>query len=536
MGNETFASSPIPNRNLLVEKPVGILAILTICVLFIVGMRWSTNHEPLLGDPGVYSVIGHELLNGRQLYADMWDHKPPAIHVTYAVAELVTGYGPQQIYLLNLAALTITLLGLYRAGTLLGGPRAGLGAGLLWAIGSTFPIWQGYQPNTEVFVNAGLVWSYCLIYRLSTAPTWWRACAFGATVGIASLYKQVAVAPAGLIAIAYICGAVRADGERWLRLRHMIVAAVVSLSIWVACVAWFWGRGSLADFYDAVFVYNRSYAGSMVQNLIDSFGSRHKRYMIAVTIPCLLLPYLAGPRMSRAQRNGWLMLAGWAAGCHIAAALAGKWVEHYYELWMPVYALAGGALVAALWAGMLEKRSAWRCALLVMVFGPLAIRFFVDLRYDTAPWLVYEPGSFAYQIRYTPRAAGHALNRLLLPGERLYALGPPGQSAPLYFYTRQDPPSGVIYDFPLGPGSPLAGPLEERIVRDLDGNPPDLIVLFKDTFLPALEGKPATAGQRLAEWISPRYSRRYLDAPKQYIFYARRGSALERRLAEREES
>jgi hypothetical protein len=201
---------------------------------------------------------------------------------------------------------------------------------------------------------------------------------------------------------------------------------------------------------------------------------------------------------------------------------------------MPVYALAGGALIAAVSSETFAKRTAWQCGLLAMVLGPLATRLVLDLRYDVEPWLVYEPGSSEYWNKYDPRAAGLAIGRLLSPGERLYALGPPGQSAPLYFYSRKSPASGIIYDFPLAPGRPLAGKLEDQIVRDLDGDPPDLIVLFEGSFLPALERKPAAVGQRLLDWISPRYSRCNLDAPTRYLYYTRRGSVLERRLAEAE--
>ena len=132
MTTATLAGPPRAKLPRMVEKRVGIIAVLSLCALFLAGMRWSTSRQPVLGDQGTYAVIGHELLNGRHLYADLWDHKPPGIHLTYAAAELITGYGPQQLYLLEMAALLLVLLGLYRAGTLLGGPRAGLCAGLLW--------------------------------------------------------------------------------------------------------------------------------------------------------------------------------------------------------------------------------------------------------------------------------------------------------------------------------------------------------------------------------------------------------------------
>ncbi len=441
----------------ILDKRFSIGIVLVVCLLFIASMRGLTYHEPVRGDQAVFAVIGHELLKGRPLYADLWDHKPPAIHVTFALAELVTGFGPQQLYLIHLAALTITLLGLYQAGTFLGGPRAGLGAAVAWAIGSIFPHWEGFTPNTEAFVNALLVWGFYFVCRLSSAPRWSLACAFGAVIGIASLYKQVVIAPAVLLGLVYIFGSGPERKDRWLAVRHMAVAAGVSVALWLGCVAWFWSQGNLADFYDAVFVYNRYYSGSAIRNLVGAFKLGHKSYLVGVAIPCLLVP-LAAPRLHRTQRNGWLMLAAWAAGSFIAAALPGKWQEYYLEVWMPVYALAAGAMLAGLASGEIERPRLWRWGLLAMVIGPLVIRSVRPNQFNSAPWAVYEPGSGEYAFRDSSRLAGIALNRILLPGERMYALGTPGQSATLYFYTHQSPPSGVFYEFPLWPGHPQAGP------------------------------------------------------------------------------
>src|SRR5271157_4684588 len=166
MATDCVAEPARGNTNRILDKQLGICTVLVVCILFIAGVRGLTYHEPVRGDQAVWAVIGHELLQGRRLYADLWDHKPPAIHATFALAELVAGFGPQQIYLLHIAALTITLIGLYRAGTLLGGPRAGLCAALVWAIGSIFPHWEGFQPNTEAFLNALLVWSFYFVCRL----------------------------------------------------------------------------------------------------------------------------------------------------------------------------------------------------------------------------------------------------------------------------------------------------------------------------------------------------------------------------------
>jgi hypothetical protein len=531
VATDCLAEPATLTTNRFLDTRLGIGTVLVVCVLFIAGMRGLTYQEPVRGDQAVYAVIGHELLNGRPLYADLWDHKPPAIHATFALAELFVGFGPQQLYLIHMAALTMTLFGLYHAGKLLGGSRAGLCAAVAWAIASIFPHWQGFTPNTEIFINAFLVWGFYFLCRLNSAPRWWLACAFGAAIGIASLYKQVAVAPAALLGAAYILGSGPAMKERWLAMRHMLVAAAVTVAMWAGCIAWFWSQGNFADFYDAVFVYNRHYAGDMMANLRQSRIAEHKSYLLLVALPCLLAP-LSGPRLSRAERNGWFLLADWAFGCFIAAAVPGRWVEYYFEIWMPVYALAGGAIFAGLASGAISRPRVMRWALLAIVLGPLAYRFVQPNQFGSAPWKVYEPGSAEYLFRHSSRDAGLALKEALAPGERMYALGAPGESAVVQFYTHQSPQSGVFYDFPLRPDKPLAGRLEDRIVRDLDRNPPDLIVLATYSFLDFFDGKPAKFGQRVVEWVSPRYSRRGLDPTKHFLLLARRGSAIERRLAD----
>ena len=42
---------------------------------------------PLNRDITTYATIAQELLQGKQLYVDVWDIKPPAIFVTYMLAQ-----------------------------------------------------------------------------------------------------------------------------------------------------------------------------------------------------------------------------------------------------------------------------------------------------------------------------------------------------------------------------------------------------------------------------------------------------------------
>ena len=76
------------------------VALLAAAFIAIACQRLHTIDQVPNRDVLLYSVIGHELLAGRLLYSDLWDHKPPLIYGSYAAAEKLVGYGRQQLYLL----------------------------------------------------------------------------------------------------------------------------------------------------------------------------------------------------------------------------------------------------------------------------------------------------------------------------------------------------------------------------------------------------------------------------------------------------
>src|SRR3989449_573322 len=179
-----------------------ILTLVALAALIAVA-RLNTYHEPLERDITGAAVIGHELLAGRALYADMWDHKPPALHATHAAAILMAGYGPSAIYLLNVVAAITSLLGVYAAATVVGGPVAGLWGAAFWTFVSGDLWLQANQPNAEVFINACVVWAFALLVR-TTGPSVPRMLVVGALFALGSLYKPVIVAPAALLAVTHL--------------------------------------------------------------------------------------------------------------------------------------------------------------------------------------------------------------------------------------------------------------------------------------------------------------------------------------------
>lgn len=69
----------------ILEKSKQFWFLLIIFIVFFL-LRLPSLFEPnWYGDEGIYQVLGDGINNGRLLYKDIWDNKPPLLYVTYAI-------------------------------------------------------------------------------------------------------------------------------------------------------------------------------------------------------------------------------------------------------------------------------------------------------------------------------------------------------------------------------------------------------------------------------------------------------------------
>ena len=478
--------------------------------------RLRTWDEPPAPDPPIYAVIAHELRSGRWLYVDVWDHKPPAIHVSYYLAETVAGYGLGQIYLLSVGAAVLTLVGVYAAGRALGGRAGGLWAAGFWAL-----IWgdvwvQGNQPTPEAFISACLVGALALL----AAPGRGRALAAGVLVALAVLYKPVAAMPGVALLVARVIAPPRAMPRRRALAEVGLTVGAAGV-VAGAVLGYFAASGRLRALLDAVVVYNRFFAGSLTANLGDGVTPA-RLFPSALSglwpLGALAVPGL-GVGLRWGPRSAWGLVAAYLIATPFAIALAGRFSIHYYQLWLPPLALAaGGALGVVLSQPVARSRRwAWLAgtgvALLLLAYQlPVYAR-------SAAEWSRIKHGEHYLVMT----RLGRELDGLLAPGETFYTW----LTEPLlYFVSRRSPPSGLFLVNPLVYG-PLAATLTARALRDLEQRPPELLVAPA-----AALGRPWPAHPILA-WLHARYRPLPGDPVREGVvaLYARRGGALEARLA-----
>jgi hypothetical protein len=323
---------------------------LLLCAALIVAERWHTRAEPLETDLGIYAVMGHGLLEGRVLYADLWDRKPPAVHVTYAAGELLAAYGPQSVLLINIVAALATMLGLYYAGsTSRFGYVGGLAAAGFWTIVCGDLKLQANQPNSEVFINCFLIWAFAiLVAKRPSGLGYRRAVLVGLLFAMATLYKHVAIAPAGCLALAHCLGKPAQTTRRQTFVEAGIMLAVVAV-VWIAMCGYFFYVGRWQPFYEAVFAYNIRYAGSPIQSAWPGFFSDTP--FVAALAAAEPLAGLAGMGLVVGLLLGparpWRLWIAFAIGTQVAVYLPNRPYPHYWQLWLPPLAVAAGWAIAS---------------------------------------------------------------------------------------------------------------------------------------------------------------------------------------------
>ena len=498
-------------------------AVLGLLVVVTVVTRLHTYGEPLERDLATYAVIAHELSDGRRLYSDLWDHKPPATHLTYAAAQTLAGVGPGSVYLLGVLTALATLLGVFWAGgTRRPGAVTGLWAAAFWTVAAGDLTLQANQPNTEVFLNACLIWAFALLAGMHGGRgDRARVTAVALLLALATLYKPVvAVCGVFLVAAHLALPPGGATGRRRAVADAALIVAICGAA-WLSLVGYFAMTHRLADFTGAVFAYNGFYADNLIWNLFQGLEPSNLLPGAMGSLLPLVTASLLGltlVRWGRVPRRTGLLLA-LAASVLVAIAAPGKFYAHYYQLWLPVLAVGAAWALAAL-----DRVAGGGTRVLhaggVLLLGVLAMVQLPSYSLPAEGWAQTKYGAIVVDTERT----GRVIDRLLRPDETFYHWG---SEAGLYLYSGHRPPTGVLFIEPLLEG-PSAAALTRRVLADLAREAPELVVVRSQPGATSLPAHP------VVRWILSRY-RPLPEAlqPYQFLLLARSGGALERRLNRR---
>ena len=508
------------------------MVVLVLAGLLVVLERCHTYSEPLERDITTYAVIGSELLKGRALYSDLWDHKPPAIHVTFALAEAVAGEGPLAVFLLNLLAALATLAALFKAGKTMGGTTVGLWAALIWAVVCGDLTLQANQPNEEIFINALQSWAFVLWLGANgkkLEPRRWFL--IGALLAAASLYKPFAVLELLLLSAAALILNWKPLVSRKRVLRQTASASACVPAVWALVFGWFALQGRWGDFKDAVFTYNLHYSGTHAASWTEFLEAIGGQALDFSTLAWLLLLFAVGclgafwGKKKKEERGPWLYWGAFLVAAELEVLLPGRFFAHYDQLLLPPLIL-GAAWGLASWGERIRNKK-WK-----YLPGAVLLAFLVA---HEAPFYALSPEEWAIKkyadgpLFLKSYELGRVLDEGLKPGESFYEWG---NESELYFASHRSPPSGVFYSYPLL-DNPLANELSQRVVTDLEREKPEVIVLNMTYYAsPDLFHR-----HPVLQWILENY-RPLPQGPyrEPFLLVMRKGGNLEKRLTTKDVS
>ncbi len=236
--------------------------LLAVCFFFFL-LRLPSLIEPYwYGDEGIYHVIGSALQDGRILYKDIWDNKPPLLYVMYAL------FGPDQ-FSVRLASLIFGIGAVialfYLAKKLFRDSRKQFHISALvtciFAFFFSLPLLEGNIANAENFMLFPIIVAAYLIISQSYFLA-------GIILGVALLFKIVAVFDFGaffvftLLAFIPIAGTTRHAVFLYRKLiaplSLLLLGFILPLGI---AVVYFLSHNALDAFFEATLFQNVGYVG-----------------------------------------------------------------------------------------------------------------------------------------------------------------------------------------------------------------------------------------------------------------------------------
>ncbi len=258
------------------EKRKEIWFIILVPFLFFL-LRLPSLIEPYwYGDEGVYEIIGRALNNGRMLYSQIWDNKPPLLYLIYAIANA----DQFMVRFLSLVSGVVSaVLFYYLSNKLFRSYKISAIITLFYIFLFATPILEGNIANAENFMLLPIIASGFLVYRISEIKKLTHAYLAlfiaGLLLGVAFLLKIVALFDfaAFFVFLTFIflpekpaspAGTLSAQENRQLYkklLKKLAVYALGFLIPVVFTVLYFIIQGSVVDFIQATFFSNISYVG-----------------------------------------------------------------------------------------------------------------------------------------------------------------------------------------------------------------------------------------------------------------------------------
>lgn len=476
------------------------LAVILALLLISLTLRMPGIVQPIGIDQGIFATAAWGMSEGLRLYVDLWDQKPPGIHLAYRAAFAVLGPEPSTIFWLDLLAAVACCALMFAWGAAASSVKVGAVGATVFAVGSLPALRFGYGGFLERAVPETFITLFLTAAALAVTKAWrahadrWLPIA-GATIGAAIVMKPTALVYAVAFAGWYLLVAgLRATSP------GAIAAAIAALFFPAVLVAaWLYARGSMYDAWVAVVEYNRAYvtAGGGVGALILELA--HVTWRHVKTDPiwtagfCAMAAAVAGSALSGRLMPLPTLCACWLLASAVAIAANGiRMFNSYFMPPVPALSMAVAWLFVE-WPWKYRRPVAVAVTTLAIVVGVsrgAADRLVNATSADGARLLRRDAGEIQYLTRFGGYATGRGYsaraNAELVeyirshtkPGDRIFIFG---MAPSVYFMSQRLPAQRFLWAYPAVSDAVRRDTFTlDALVRSLEAADPVLLILERN--------------------------------------------------------
>lgn len=280
----------------------------------VIVLRIPSLFEPYwYGDEGIYLTLGQAMRDGRELYRDIHDNKPPLLYVAAAVVD--GELGGFKFILLVWNIVTIGLFALL-ATRLSESKKLTILSTTVFALLTTLPFLEGNIANAELFFLPFTIGAVLLLWNKGV--DFWRVALAGILLGIGGLFKIPALAEVAVWPLVWL---VTKEPKKWRK--TLLLAATTLLPLLISGV-YYWSAGAGREYFEAAWQQNIPYLSSwQVAATGEGIFSLKGRLVVLMVATSLTL----GLSLTWGRKG--TIVGMWGMWSLFAALLSGRPYPHY---------------------------------------------------------------------------------------------------------------------------------------------------------------------------------------------------------------
>ena len=500
------APAPGSTRNSLFNR-----ALLAIAILFVIVRALPILTFPMGRDQATYLVVGKGLLEGKQLYRDLWDIKPPGIYIVYAGIAKLFGRVMWSAAVVDILLLLIISYLLFRfTEPYLG--RAGAALAIMVHASMHGEVEYFWIAQPETFQVACVLAGYLLMKRRGQ---WWKTTSFAAgfVLGYACWLKYNGVAFLPLLLFLPFLDTSGLDREPprvslSISRRSWLVKAALVLTGLAAAIGvvltWIVLKGAWPAMKEAQFEVLPRYAAMAVQrrpHYLLSVFARTNYFLGVWNLWATLVALLVAWMRRDLKRFAPVFLAALTA--YAAVVMQVRFHDYYFQICYPFFAAIWAYLVVSIYEGSRAlarnfRQRGWRLAAGLVwivfaeaIFWPLPEEFNkLTMRYeelrewraDAETFYSDYPRQLPFEVLPGQFAVIHYLEKNAKPSDGVYLWS---ADCAIYYLSGHEPPTRFLSDsFIMSPWATVSW--RGELVRDLRRSQPRFIVVARGDQLPFL--------------------------------------------------